>query len=255
MDFGIALPPEGKDIVAAGQVVGTPAYLAPERIRGDAGDARSDLYSLGVMLYELVCGKIPFEGATVTELMTKHLRDLPDPPSRHSPEMPADLEAVILRLLEKAPDRRFASLDDLLEALAGIRAGERPPVVVLALPERALRKLVHLRLAVEKIAVVPAANGEEAIEQVLRWQPDVAILDLHLPVVDGLDVVRYLRSRPVAAKVPLFLVSGSRDPQYDRFARSLGVESVHRKPVVVRDLVHRTVERVAAPPAGPGEFH
>ncbi|HEV2845952.1 MAG TPA: protein kinase, partial [Thermoanaerobaculia bacterium] len=119
MDFGIARP---IDRIAPGQtqagfIVGTPQYLAPEILQGKEADPRSDLYSTGIVLYEIFAGVLPFEGATAMEVLFKHMRETPPPPSQYWREIPPPLEAAILRCLMKDPDQRYRSVAELLRDL------------------------------------------------------------------------------------------------------------------------------------------
>ena len=99
-DFGIAKMLAGTSkLTATGNVLGTPAYMAPEQWRGDAVDARTDIYSLGVVLYEMVCGCLPFSGETPFTLMYKHFNDAPPPQTTIMPDLPKSIEAVFLRAL------------------------------------------------------------------------------------------------------------------------------------------------------------
>jgi serine/threonine-protein kinase len=122
MDFGIARPIDrlAPGQTQAGFVVGTPQYMAPEILQGGEADPRSDLYSCGNVLYEIFTGAPPFEGPTAMEIMVKHLREPPPPPSSRWPEIPAALEAAILRCLEKEPDRRYRSVAELLRDLEAL---------------------------------------------------------------------------------------------------------------------------------------
>ncbi|HSF43175.1 MAG TPA: protein kinase [Thermoanaerobaculia bacterium] len=123
MDFGIARPVKR---MAPGQtqegfIVGTPQYIAPEVLQGKDADVRADVYSCGIVLYEIFSGALPFTGATTMDVILKHLREAPPPPSQHWPEIPPRLEAAILRCLEKDPEARYRSIVDLhheLEALS-----------------------------------------------------------------------------------------------------------------------------------------
>jgi serine/threonine-protein kinase len=124
MDFGIARP---IDRIAPGQtqagfVVGTPQYLAPEILEGKEPDPRADLYSCGIVLYEIFTGVLPFEGPTAMEVMVKHMREPPPPPASHWPEIPLPLAAAILRCLEKDPERRYRSVAELLRDLEALSA-------------------------------------------------------------------------------------------------------------------------------------
>jgi serine/threonine-protein kinase len=123
LDFGIAKMIQGLSNesmkTATGQIMGTPAYMAPEQCRGDATiDHRADIYSLAVIAYELVSGRLPFTAEGCGSLLVKHILDPPPPIRGEIPEFPAELDAVILRALEKAPDARYAGVQDFVSALA-----------------------------------------------------------------------------------------------------------------------------------------
>jgi serine/threonine-protein kinase len=124
MDFGIARPErrEGPGQTQAGWVVGTPQYLAPEQLQGQESDARADIYSCGIVLYELFTGRLPFAGATPVEIMFQALKEEPAPPRAAWPEVPPRLEAAILRCLEKDPAARYPAVADLLHDLEGLSA-------------------------------------------------------------------------------------------------------------------------------------
>ncbi len=124
MDFGIARPIDrmAPGQTQAGFIVGTPQYLAPEILQGREADPRSDLYSCGIVLYEIFTGSLPFNGPTAMDIMVKHLREVPPPPSSRWQEIPPALETAILRCLEKDPDRRYRSVAELLRELEGLSA-------------------------------------------------------------------------------------------------------------------------------------
>jgi hypothetical protein len=122
LDFGLVKPtadPDAPRLTAEYSVSGTPQYMSPEQtMAAESIDGRADLYSLGAVGYYMLTGRPPFEGSHPTELMIAHARDQVVPPSRHNPEIPADLEAVILRCLEKDPNARFPDARALAAALA-----------------------------------------------------------------------------------------------------------------------------------------
>ena len=117
-----------------GRLMGTPAYLAPEQIRDEMQDKRSDQFSLGVVLYQMLTGKRPFDGETVGEVCAQILTEDPLPPSSHNPAIPLGLDAVVLRCLARDPEGRFPSCGDLAKALYPFcRSRERGPA---RLPQR-----------------------------------------------------------------------------------------------------------------------
>ena len=114
-----------------GQLVGTPQYLAPEQARGAAVSPQTDVYSLGVMAYELFLEQLPFEAETAAEIMAMHLRATPPPPSELWPDIPPALEALILAMLAKAPDQRPTTLEVArrLEAIGAEMANRRLTII------------------------------------------------------------------------------------------------------------------------------
>jgi serine/threonine-protein kinase len=121
-DFGIARA-GASQMTEAGSIMGTAQYLSPEQARGAPVTAASDLYSVGIVLYEMLTGKVPFTGDSPIEIAMKHLNDPPRPPSRIRPEIPAELDAVVLRVLAKEPEDRYQSAEEFSEDLTRVEAG------------------------------------------------------------------------------------------------------------------------------------
>jgi serine/threonine-protein kinase len=122
MDFGIARSEEGADLTADGQTVGTPYYMSPEQARGERLDPRSDLYSVGVVLYELFTGQRPIEGKDPLDVMRKHITVDPRRPRDLRSDIPELLERIILACLAKDPMRRPPTANDLHGALQRVAA-------------------------------------------------------------------------------------------------------------------------------------
>ncbi len=121
-DFGIARAGVSQ-MTEAGSIIGTAQYLSPEQARGTAVDQRSDLYSIGIVLYEMLTGQVPFTGDSPVEIAMKHLSDTPRPPSLLRPEIPPDLDMVVLRALAKSPEDRFQTAEEMDEELQRVAAG------------------------------------------------------------------------------------------------------------------------------------
>ena len=122
MDFGIAKQFAAPGVTVMGSIAGTPLYMSPEQIGNfSTVTAATDLYALGICAYELFTGAVPFNHAELVPLLMMQLNEQPAPPSKRNPSIPAELEAVILKLLEKDPARRFASARELGAALTTIR--------------------------------------------------------------------------------------------------------------------------------------
>jgi tetratricopeptide (TPR) repeat protein len=120
MDFGIARSLETEGITDSGAMIGTPKYMSPEQVEGRGVDHRTDIYSLGVILYEMVTGKVPFDGDTALSIALKQKTETAPQPSDLNARVPDDLNRVIMRCLEKEKQRRFQTAEELLSALANV---------------------------------------------------------------------------------------------------------------------------------------
>ena len=119
-DFGIATGPDWTRVTRAGSIIGSARYMSPEQIRSKPVDARSDIYSLGIVMYEMLAGQPPFDGTNMPEIARMHLNATPAPLGEIRPNLPDGLEKVVMRCLEKLPEDRFSSMDELLGALVGL---------------------------------------------------------------------------------------------------------------------------------------
>src|SRR3954470_8166186 len=122
-DFGIARAGASDGLTQSGSVMGTATYFSPEQAQGLAVDGRSDVYSLGVVLYEMVCGGAPFTGDSPVAVAYKHVREDAVAPSQRNPDVPRDLEQIIMTALAKDPDQRYQTADDLRADLLRFRRG------------------------------------------------------------------------------------------------------------------------------------
>jgi serine/threonine protein kinase len=137
MDFGLAkMLAASQSLTQTGTVLGTPAYMAPEQWRGGAVDARTDVYALGVILYEMVLGHTPFESDTPFTLMYKHINEAPPPLRDSLPDLPQEVEDVILKALAKEPGQRYPSAGDLAQAFAEVVRVAGSLVIKQKLPAR-----------------------------------------------------------------------------------------------------------------------
>ncbi len=113
MDFGIARTSGGSSITQTGTIIGTAQYISPEQAQGRSADPRSDLYSLGIVLYEMLTGKVPFDGETPVAIAYKHVREDPLPPSMLNPDISPELEAIVLKALAKNPQNRYQNATEM----------------------------------------------------------------------------------------------------------------------------------------------
>jgi len=119
-DFGIAKHSASSVKTQHGIIMGSPGYMSPEQAAGGEIDYRSDIYSLGITLYQLLTGSLPFEGDTAS-VMAQHITQTPASPSELNPDISDELEAILLKMLQKKPQHRFQSTDDLIKSLEGLK--------------------------------------------------------------------------------------------------------------------------------------
>ena len=139
LDFGIAKVANGpKRLTRDGEVLGTPHYMSPEQCEGENVDHRTDIYALGVLLYEMLTGHVPHDADTMMGILTKQMYEEPIPPKVRVPHVSSELEQVILRCLDKKPEQRYQTMRELEADLARIASGARPhgPDTVTLTPTR-----------------------------------------------------------------------------------------------------------------------
>jgi serine/threonine-protein kinase len=173
-DFGIARA-GASEITQTGSIMGTARYLSPEQAQGEAVGPRSDLYAIGILLYELLTGTVPFEGDSVVAIALRHLSEPPRPPSTLVSSISPQLDAIVLRALAKDPDQRFADADEFLDALNrererlraedGSRTASFAPLVLPAIGAPAARPGAP---GTQMLLPAPVSYGEPS-----HWDPNV----------------------------------------------------------------------------------
>jgi len=171
MDFGIARSIKAKGITGTGVMIGTPEYMSPEQVEGKETDQRSDIYSLGVILYEMVIGRVPFEGDTPFSVGIKHKSEIPKDPKELNAQIPEDLCHVILRCLEKDKEQRYQSAAEVRSELKNIEKGI--PTTEKVLPKRKpiTSKEITVTLGLKKLFIPALVVIALVILVVVIWQP------------------------------------------------------------------------------------
>ena len=177
MDFGIARFLKGKGITGAGVIIGTPEYMSPEQVEGKEADQRSDIYSVGIILYEMLTGRVPFEGDTPLSVAVKQKTELPPDPRQFNPQIPEAVRHLILKCLEKDKTKRYLIVEDLLSDLSGIEAGF--PVAERVIPRKKpiTSREITVKFNLKKIFVPAAIVLALVIVAVFFFRPSVPKLD------------------------------------------------------------------------------
>lgn len=219
LDFGLAKleastkpSEETRLLTSDGLIIGTVDYMSPEQALGREVDHRSDIFSLGVVLYEMATGRLPFSGSATSETMARILQIQPDAVARFNYEVPEALDRAIRKCLEKDRDRRYQSARELLvdlknlerdssagrEVAGGAQAAERAKrgriSAVIVDDEELARLLLREYLSAGKDVDVAAecANGFEAVKAIAEHKPDLVFLDVQMPKLDGFEVLELI---------------------------------------------------------------
>lgn len=171
MDFGIARSIKGKGITGAGMMIGTPEYMSPEQVEGKEVDQRSDIYSLGVNLYEMVTGQVPFEGDTPFTIGMKHKSETPKNPKELNAQIPEDLSRVILRCMEKDREKRYQKAEELISELTNIEKGI--PTTERVVPKRKpiTSREITVTFGFKKLFIPALVTAALIIIALIIWQP------------------------------------------------------------------------------------
>jgi serine/threonine protein kinase/tetratricopeptide (TPR) repeat protein len=274
MDFGIARSLAGGGTTAEGAIVGTPEYMSPEQVEGKEADQRSDIYALGIILFEMVTGRLPFEGETPFSIANKQKSEPPPDPRKINPQIPVELDRVILRSLEKAKEKRYQTTGEFLADIAtveeslpkGERISTQPRArtsreitVKFRLKKLLIPGLVTVALAAAAAFIIWRAGPRKAASLAQSNKHSIAVLpfdDLSpgkkyeylcegIPdtLIQALTRVKDLR---VPARLSAFSFKG-KSLEIGEIAKTLNVETVLRGSVqVIGDRLRVTPQLIDA---------
>ncbi len=154
MDFGIAVLDDNHSLTATGSVMGTIAYFSPEQARGEEADYRADIYSMGIVFYEMLTKMLPFEASSLPDMLNKHLYDKPIYPTRRNPDIPKVFEDLILKCMEKVPDLRFSSASEMETIVRDYLTGQSKVQSVV-------KELQDDKIAVLKAELLASLNNDK----------------------------------------------------------------------------------------------
>jgi len=170
MDFGIARSLRGKGITGAGVMIGTPEYMSPEQVEGKEVDQRSDIYSLGVILYEMLTGRAPFEGDTPFTIGVKHKSEIPRDPRDLNTQIPEDLGRLVLKCLEKDRAKRYQSAEELHADLEKVEQGLPTTERVVSKRKPFTSREITVKFNLRKLALPLSAIIVLAIAALILWK-------------------------------------------------------------------------------------
>ncbi|MDH4271343.1 MAG: protein kinase, partial [Candidatus Aminicenantes bacterium] len=170
MDFGIARSLRGKGITGAGVMIGTPEYMSPEQVEGKEVDQRADIYSLGIILYEMLTGRVPFEGDTPFTVGVKHKSEIPRDPRELNTQIPQDLGRLVLKCLEKDKAKRYQTAEELHADLERVEQGLPTTERVVSKRKPFTSREITVKFNLKKLAVPLISVIVLAVAAVLLWQ-------------------------------------------------------------------------------------
>ena len=232
-DFGIARA-GASQMTEAGSIIGTAQYLSPEQAKGAPVDQTSDLYSVGVVLYELLTGTVPFSGDTPVEIAMKHLSTVPEPPSAHRAEIPRDLDFAVMRALAKDPAERYQSAEEMSADLARVARGshvspatEEAATAIISRPPPDVSPAVATAVTRQQTPVPyappPAYYDYDEPRRRAVWPWLLALLFVAGAVVGGYFLYRQIQSQLHASTVHVENYLGIREIDADIKIRSIGL--------------------------------
>jgi eukaryotic-like serine/threonine-protein kinase len=254
-DFGVAKLAEGQATIT-GQMLGTPAFMPPEQFTGAPIDGRSDIFSLGVVLYWMATGERPFPGESITAVSYKVVHTDPIPPRKLNPSLPTRLESIILRCLAKNPAERFQTGSELARELTELKSGDKTTVhqttmhrPIVADPDATRADSIPL----EPVGTVNAALGssQTTTAEPKRGRSMVMVALVALLLVAGVGYALRSRQTPVVESVPPPVETVSAEPVSAPVETPVPTEIAKPAPVIPKATTAATAPAATPPPSLP----
>ncbi len=256
-DFGIARA-GASDMTETGSIMGTAQYLSPEQAQGHGVTPASDLYAVGVILYELLTGRVPFEADSAVSIAVKHVTEAPLPPSRLNPAIAPELDAIVSWALEKEPARRYQDADAFIAALQDVRG------LLVATAAGQVTATFGAVAATPPTALAGAQAVEEEPEEELRRRRRWPWILLALVVLAAAAAAAFLLTRPEKVTVPVVvgedqvlaaqvLRNAGLDPQIDRVTSNRPAGTVIAQSPLGQSRVERGAKVALTVSGGPGQ--
>jgi putative two-component system response regulator len=259
-DFGLAKMADSiRKLTASGTVMGTPEYMSPEQAAGEPFGPPSDLYSLAVVAYEMLTGRVPFQADTPAAVLLSHMNKAMPPTPELAGELSNHVEATLRRALAKVPSDRYHSASEFVQALTpaawpsqtqqettGV-ASQRPrpsaphyiPTVLVVDDGEANRELIEACLAEVECRVMLAEDGPSALRIIESASPDLVLLDVQMPGMDGYQVCARIKANPALRLVPVVMITAMNRTDDRVKALEVGADDYMSKPVERVELVAR----------------
>jgi putative two-component system response regulator len=260
-DFGLAkMAAPVKKLTVSGIVMGTPEYMSPEQAVGGPLGPASDLYALGIVAYEMLTGRVPFQADTPVAVLLSHLNKEMPPTPELSLELSGHVEKALRQVLAKSPIERFTTASQFVAALTPaawpsrglpsanrltpaevhLRASVRHLPKVLVVDDGAAnRELIEACLADVECEVRLASDGQHALRMIESSAPDLVLLDVQMPGIDGYEVCRRIKANPELRLLPVVMITALDNTEDRVTALEAGADDFMSKPVERVELVAR----------------